>query len=82
MYCGLHGYSLVIAEDLHHWRDSGWDKVTWRLYGGYMTVTPLAQLGLVQRYMRALGSGPVTTPMTLTTRVLLAYLDPPLYWAP
>ena len=27
MYCGLHGYSLVIAEDLHHWRDVGWDKV-------------------------------------------------------
>ena len=27
MYCGLHGYSLVIGEDLHHWRDAGWDKV-------------------------------------------------------
>ena len=21
MYCGLHGYSLVIGEDLHHKRD-------------------------------------------------------------
>ena len=27
MYCGLHGYSLVIGEDLQHSRDSGWDKV-------------------------------------------------------
>ena len=27
MYCGLHGYSLVIGEDLQHWRDVGWDKV-------------------------------------------------------
>ena len=27
MYCGLHGYSLLIGEDLQHWRDAGWDKV-------------------------------------------------------
>ena len=27
MYSGLHGYSLVIGEDLQHWRDAGWDKV-------------------------------------------------------
>ena len=27
MYCGLHGYTLVIAEDLHHARDTSWDKV-------------------------------------------------------
>ena len=27
MYCGLHGYSLIIGEDLQHWRESGWDKV-------------------------------------------------------
>ena len=25
MYCGLHGYSLVIGEDLHHWREAEWD---------------------------------------------------------
>ena len=27
MYCGLHGYSLVIGEDLQHWREPSWDKV-------------------------------------------------------
>jgi len=27
MYCGLHGYSLIIGEDLHHGRDTGWDNV-------------------------------------------------------
>ncbi len=27
MYCGLHGYSLVIGEELHHGRDPAWDKV-------------------------------------------------------
>ena len=27
MFCGLHGYSLVIGEDLHHWREAEWDAV-------------------------------------------------------
>ena len=27
MYCGLHGYSLVIGEDLHSSRAADWDAV-------------------------------------------------------
>ena len=27
MYCGLHGYSLILGEDAGHGRDAGWDKV-------------------------------------------------------